>query len=263
MICADPWFMGVLLQYGPDGAVYVSDWSDTGECHSYKNTQRGTGRIYKIAYGHRPPADVDIGGLDDRQLVQLMLHPNDWHVRHARRVLQERSATGRDMSAVHAQLVNMFEQHPDVTRKLRALWALHLTGGAGSTFLQQQLKHDNEYIRSWAIRLMCEDQRASAPVLKMFAVMATRDASPLVRLHLASALQRLPVSDRWEIAAGLISHQEDIDDPNIPLVTWYGIEPLVTLDKARALQLVRQSQIPLIRQFITRRAATAARKPSR
>ncbi|NNE94284.1 MAG: dehydrogenase, partial [Verrucomicrobiales bacterium] len=32
MISKDPWFMGVCLQLAPDGSVYVSDWSDTGEC---------------------------------------------------------------------------------------------------------------------------------------------------------------------------------------------------------------------------------------
>lgn len=38
----DPWFMGVTLQAGPDGSVFVIDWSDTGECHSVKNTHRET-----------------------------------------------------------------------------------------------------------------------------------------------------------------------------------------------------------------------------
>ena len=46
----DPWFMGVTLAYGPNGEVYVSDWSDTGECHSTRNTRRQTGRIYRISY---------------------------------------------------------------------------------------------------------------------------------------------------------------------------------------------------------------------
>ncbi len=50
MIAGDPWFMGVTLRTGPDGSVYVSDWSDTGECHTYK-PDRDTGRIYKISYG--------------------------------------------------------------------------------------------------------------------------------------------------------------------------------------------------------------------
>ena len=30
MLSKDPWFMGVTLRYGPDGGVFVSDWSDTG-----------------------------------------------------------------------------------------------------------------------------------------------------------------------------------------------------------------------------------------
>ncbi len=36
MLSGDPWFMGVTLRTGPDGSVFVSDWSDTGECHTYK-----------------------------------------------------------------------------------------------------------------------------------------------------------------------------------------------------------------------------------
>ncbi len=50
MRSADPWFMGVTLACGPGGEVYVSDWSDTGECHSTRDTRRHTGRIYRLSY---------------------------------------------------------------------------------------------------------------------------------------------------------------------------------------------------------------------
>ena len=59
------------------------------------------------------------------QLVELQLNRNDWYVRHARRILQER---GPD-PAVHAALKRILRENPDVTRKLRALWALHVTDG--------------------------------------------------------------------------------------------------------------------------------------
>jgi len=36
------------LSYGPDGGVFVLDWSDTGECHEYSGVHRTSGRIYKI-----------------------------------------------------------------------------------------------------------------------------------------------------------------------------------------------------------------------
>src|SRR5690606_7603517 len=124
MRCRDQWFMGVTLQYGPDGAVYSIDWSDTGECHSVKNTHRQTGRIYKIAYGSPKKEKINLATASDDELVALQLHRNDWFVRHARRLLQERFAAGADMSAANASLKAMFAEQTDVTRQLRALWCL-------------------------------------------------------------------------------------------------------------------------------------------
>jgi len=37
---------------------------------------------------------------------------------------------------------------------------------------------------------------------------------------------------------------------------WYAIEPLVAADKAKALQLAGNTKVPLVRQFIARRAAS-------
>ena len=76
-----------------------------------------------------------------------------------------------------------------------------------------------------------------------------------MRLYLASALQRLPLENRWPIAEALASHGEDTDDHNLPLMYWYGIEPLVATNSVRAIQLAAKSKIPLVRQFIARRIA--------
>ncbi|MEK6238489.1 MAG: hypothetical protein N2C14_27540, partial [Planctomycetales bacterium] len=255
LISKDPWFMGVTLRTGHDGGVFVSDWSDTGECHSYKNTQRGTGRIYKITHGKPTAMKPDVANLDDEELVRLQLHKNDWWVRRARRNLQERAAAGRDMEQVHESLGKILATDEDPTRKLRALWALWATDGLTESFLVRQLDHKNEYVRAWSVRLLCEQGAPSADAVKKFANLAGNGSSPLVRLELACALQRLPLEQRWKIAAGLIVHEEDAGDPNLPLMTWYGIEPLVKTDLARALGLSRTTKIPLIRRFIARRAA--------
>jgi len=254
-IARDPWFKGVTLRTGPDGSVFVSDWSDTGECHDYKNTQRQTGRIFKISYGTVKPADVNVAALSDAALVKLQLHKNDWYVLHARRVLQERAAAGRSMNAVHKSLLRIFKQNSDVRRKLRALWALHVTGGTDVAFLLQQLDHDSEYVRAWAVRLLCERKQPPRAALKKFAALAAEGDSPFVRLHLASALQRLPLKHRWTIAERLIGRAEDAKDAFLPLMYWYAIEPLVPADTTRALSLLRKSKIPLIRQYIARRIA--------
>ena len=60
LFAGDPWFRGIDLGYGPDGSVFVLDWSDTGECHESNGVHRTSGRIYKITYG-TPPQPAPAG----------------------------------------------------------------------------------------------------------------------------------------------------------------------------------------------------------
>lgn len=252
MLSGDPWFMGVTLQTGPDGSVYVSDWSDTGECHTYK-PNRSSGRIFKISYGDAAGRPVDLTKQSDAELVALQLHPNDWQVRHARRILQERAAAGELHDATHDQLREMLTKHEDATRRLRALWALHATGGIEREALATLLDDRHEHLRAWAIQLLCEREPPPQSVLAKFADMAERDESPVVRLYLAAAMQRLPLEQRWAVLEALAAHAEDADDPNLPLMIWYALEPLVPTDKQRTIALLPKIKLPLVRQFVTRR----------
>ena len=86
--------------------------------------------------------------------------------------------------------------------------------------------------------------------------MAQDDKSPLVRLYLASAMQRLSLKHRVPVLKGLLGHAEDVDDQNLPLMYWYATEPVVVTDKVAAVQLLAACKIPKVRQFITRRMAT-------
>jgi hypothetical protein len=122
-------------------------------------------------------------------------------------------------------------------------------------FLRKQLDHENEHVRAWAIRLLGDEKSPSDAALAKFTAMAGSDASPLVRLYLASALQRIPLDRRWELATALAAREENAKDQNLPLVIWYGIEPLVPTDKGRAVKLLTSSKIPQVRQFISRRLA--------
>jgi putative membrane-bound dehydrogenase-like protein len=256
MIAKDPWFMGVTIRYGPDGAVFVSDWSDTGECHSTRNTRKTTGRIFKISYGKPKPFTLALASMADDELVNLQLHRNDWLVQHARRLLQERFAGGKNMSEVHRSLREIFVSNPDITRQLRALWTLHVTGGTDDAFLSVQLSHENEHVRAWAVRLMCEDRDPPERVQPLFQRLAEQGNSALVRLHLCSALQRLPPSRRWELAAALAGRDEDQSDQNLPLMLWYALEPLVHENLERFVSFAIEAKIPLIRRHAARRAVS-------
>lgn len=256
MVSQDPWFMGVTIRYGPDGSAFVSDWSDTGECHSIKDTRKNTGRLYKISYGKPKSGTTGLTEKSNAELVELQLHKNDWYVQHARRLLQERAAAGQDMGETHAALRSILDNNPEVTRQLRALWALHATGGADAKLLLSLLDNNSEYVKAWAIQLLCEDKAPSPAALAKLASLAATGDSPFVRLYLASALQRLQPSQRWEIAGALAAHGEDAEDANLPMMLWYGIEPLVNTNQKRFVQLTEAAQIPMVRRHIARRVAS-------
>ena len=56
----------------------------------------------------------------------------------------------------------------------------------------------------------------------------------------------------------LVDNAEDAQDANLPLMLWYGVEPLAAADPARAAQLLVKSRMPLVRRHIARRIAALA-----
>ena len=253
----DRWYRGISLKYGPDGGVYLIDWYDKNACHRNQPEiwDRSNGRVFKVTYGDVPAQEVDIAKLRSDELVALQLRANDWYVRTARRILQQRAAAGEDLKNVRNALAEIARNNSDDTRQLRALWALHVTGGVDAKLASDLLAAEQEYVRAWTIQLLLEDGEIDDATLELLVEMSRADNSPVVRLYLASALQRLPIESRWGIAAGLLAQGEDAMDHNLPLLVWYGVEPLVTADPPRALELAGNTRIPIVRRFIYRRAA--------
>jgi putative heme-binding domain-containing protein len=107
------------------------------------------------------------------------------------------------------------------------------------------------------VQLLCEDSAPDARAMEKFAAMAASDRSAVVRLYLASALQRIPHDQRWPIAEALVRHREDANDHNLPNLIWFGIEPLVADNAPKALALATGSALANITQFVARRATAA------
>ncbi|MSU49384.1 MAG: c-type cytochrome [Opitutus sp.] len=259
---ADPWFRAISLAYGPDGDAVMTDWSDFGECHDRDGVHRSSGRIYKISWGEPRKVTVDLGRESNAALVAHQLNPNDWFVRHARRLLQERADAGADMTAAHAALRQIFEENPDVTRKLRALWALHATHGADAAWLLTLLAHPEEHVRHWAVRLLL-DADTTKQSMEPLDRLAGTESSWLVRLALASALQRIALDARGALAAALISRCRPDTDTNLLRLIWYGFQPYVAAHPAEAGRIALNCGAPLLRKFTSRRlAAELPRQPA-
>jgi putative membrane-bound dehydrogenase-like protein len=257
LVSRDPWFQGLQLRYGPDGGVFLTDWYDTGECHTRKPDTKN-GRIYKITYTggdvQRDDGPRDVSHASDDELVKLLNHPNEWYARHARRVMQERGV-GAD---VRETLRGMLANGPDTPARLHAMWALHVTGGLSPRDAAELLNDADEYVRAWAVRFVSEDLSGITPETDArLAEMARSEPSAFVCLHLASAAQRLVGEPRWKVVEGLAARDDFAADANLPLMTWYALEPLCKQDPGRAIRAVVHSKLPRIREFTARRIASA------
>jgi putative membrane-bound dehydrogenase-like protein len=255
----DPWFRGIDLLYGPDGGVFVADWSDTGECHDDDGVHRQSGRIYKITHGSpAAPSVADVAALAPKQLLPLLLHRNEWFARRAQLALQHHAATGAITRDIVTALRQQLESGSTAALKLRALWALHAIGQADQALLLRLLAHPEPPLRTWAIRLLLDDASpgsGDATTIAALTDLAGRENSPAVRLALASALQRLPLHARSAVAGPLLQQAADAQDHNLPLMLWYGIEPLAGGHRGELAALAKVCAIPLVRSYIARRLA--------
>jgi putative membrane-bound dehydrogenase-like protein len=248
LLANDSWSQIVNLKYGPDGSMFMIDWYDKNQCHRVEDVHdRTNGRIFKVSYGDAKPSAVDLGSLSNQELAKLVSHPNDWYVRHARRILQERKAAD-----ITAEVATVAKTHPEERVRLRALWLLH-TIGSRDTVTDDCLKDPGPYVRAWAIQLAMEDGKPSARLLAKLAELAKSDPSPVVRLYLASALQKVPVEKRWEILTPLTQRAGDATDHNLPFMYWYAAAPLAEADAARALDVATRSNVAPLLPFMVRR----------
>lgn len=276
------------FKQGPDGNVWMIDWYDLQQCHVPNASvhDKSRGRVFKVSYGNQDAKRSDSkdmsdfrileqilqvrNAVEDRKVVWSSKRSNAWSFSQARRILQER---GPDPEVSHFLARALFDEgyltttvggnsaitepklRIDESARLRCLWTLHAIGGLDEALIAKGLADDAQYVRSWTIRLAMEDKAPSAATLATFVELAKSDPSPIVRLELASALQRIPIDSpaRWAILEPLTSHAEDADDHNIPLMHWYALEPAAASDPGRALSLASRSPIPRLLEFTVRR----------
>jgi putative heme-binding domain-containing protein len=260
LFAPDPSYIPVDLQTGPDGAVYVIDWTDRQHCHTphEERWDRTNGRIYRIAWAQTyQPVRVDLGAKTDAELVALHTHKSEWYVRTARRLLQERAAAGKidrqALAALHKQADGAAE---NATQALRAWWTLHTAGVLDADGITAMLRHSSDAVRAWAVQLGTEQRSAQLIASAQLTALAESDSSAMVRLAVASALPFLPVESRWNAAAALAAHGEDADDRFLPRMIWFGLATVAREDVARALTVAASTPLPSladsIRWFVAR-----------
>ncbi len=223
MLSQDPFFRGIDLSQGPDGSVFVIDWSDTGECHDHTGVHRESGRIFKISYGDPPnPGEVVkpvcLKGDGDLQRLWTDYQYGRTSYRSLRRLASHR------------------DEHVRVwaIRLLTDFWPLDTLFGPLDSF---------EYP---------DDPKT----VKLLIKMAGSDLSGLVHRVLASTLQRFPVKHRKALAMELVAREEHADDHQLALLTWYGLIPVAQQRPDEIVQIADRCVWPSLHYSIARYLAT-------
>jgi putative membrane-bound dehydrogenase-like protein len=247
MLVKTPWFRGVDIKAGPDGAMYVADWSDNGECHDHDGIHRTSGRIYRITYGTPIPFQPKqpLAEQDSAALLALVQAEDAWHARHALRILQERQQTDAKLTEVPQQ----------VAGKPLSILTVEALGLLNNELLLKWLKSSDAEQLEHAVQLAASTIERRQEFLPDLVFLAKQKPATNVLMALISVLRRLENAERLELATAIVSQPENAQriagELNLTLMAWYGIEPAV-----KNIEVVKLLQsVPKLQQFAVRRLA--------
>lgn len=262
----DTWFRGIDMAHTPAGNVVVIDWSDTGECHENTGVHRSSGRIYEISaqsVPHTPP-----GPFSPDALLADLISENVFVFRRALAAAQ--NAPG-DYLKFEPKLRDIATSKDNPRNRLRALWVLKALGRLTDEDAVGCTHDADEHVRTWGVRFLLDDQELDTILgqragktrnldpkhVDRLAELAQSETSALVKLQIASSLQRLGAAeDRARIAAALAAKGEDEGFANLVLMVWYGISPIAETRPEDLATIARDCRWPSLIKMIARRLAS-------
>ncbi|HKX61060.1 MAG TPA: PVC-type heme-binding CxxCH protein [Verrucomicrobiae bacterium] len=260
LVCDDHWFRPVSSQTGPDGALWVMDWSDKYPC--YQNAQadpegvdRELGRIWRVVWvGDQPGRPIasrrekalDLGKAPNATLVELLTRGNIWERRQTQRVLRERFANSRSaMVNVENQLISLARRKNNpLHARLAALWSMPATVSEPAI---GALAGDSEpVLRAWAARLIGEAQIQVKLLDKL-----AGDKDPTVRAAAATAIRQMtagaltvgakdsaPTRNLQDEFKTLLGNPSVSGDSYYPHIVWMSMEPRVAQNPSQFFSVI-------------------------
>jgi putative heme-binding domain-containing protein len=218
----DATFRPIDVKIGPDGALYVADWSNPIIQHGevdFRDERRdqSTGRIWRIQYKDHPLLPrMPLISMDDTALLDQLLSPNSYHQAQARRILTERGAS------IQTALSEWTQAHDTEQERLQSLWMHQSLDQVHLPLLESLLDAEDARIRAAAVRVLgfwLEDSKDYTAWLGK----RLMDEHPRVRLE---ALRVLPRLKSGKAAAMALSVLEKPMDRFLDYGLWLTINDL-------------------------------------
>jgi putative heme-binding domain-containing protein len=216
----DQHFRPLDVKMGPDGALYLADWSNPIIQHSgvdFREPRRDKkhGRIWKItAKGRALLPKVDFTARKNNELFDALSSPNSYDRERARRVLVERGA-----EAVLADLAQWATARPDELAQLQVVWLHQAFNRPRPEQVAGLLAAQDHRVRAAALRALPAD----ATLAQLTPLIA--DPHPRVRLETVRTLGKLGSARAAELALTVL---EQPMDSFLDYALWLTVNELAT-----------------------------------
>lgn len=211
-------FRPIDVKLGPDGALYIADWSNPIIQHGevdFRDPRRDKehGRIWRVAYKGRPALPhVNYALLGTPELLALLTSPEGYIQASAQRVLMERHRV-----SAQSEIATWVRAQTDDYARLAALRLQQALGAPDDGLASALLTSADPDIRAAAVRALPE----SAPLAQLAQLVTDRHAR--VRLEAVRALGRRPSPDAAALALGALDQPMD---PFLDYALWLTLNEL-------------------------------------
>ncbi len=210
-------FRPIDVKQGPDGALYIADWSNPIINHGEvdfrdERRDRWHGRIWRVTWkGAKQKPSTDLTERSSRELFANLTH-NDRYVRdQSRRILLENPSTINDK--VHGWSDNA----KDEFALLQAVWLQQGLDNVHPPHLEQLIAAKDHRVRAAAIRIVSDlgDPKSdtasplSADFIARALAAGVGDPHPRVRLESVCALANQGTSEAARTALTVLNHPRD------------------------------------------------------
>jgi len=237
----DRWFRPVWAGVGPDGGFYMADWYDTRLSHvsPIDDWHKTSGRIYRVrpAAGAPKLKPFDLSKASGEELLGYLSHPNEWFRKQA--VLE---IGWRGLKELEPKLFDFLIKNDKDPKALEMLWAWDSLRQNGHSVIPiepgvfQALKHDDPYVRRWAVKMIGEGV-TGAMGEALFELVRKEDSIEVKAQMLASA-KRLSAEVGLPLL-WVVNDAKSMADEHLLLLAWWALESKAEKERAAVFSFLR------------------------